>query len=113
MRPGFAIGIVFLLGGCKGEPAKMAAFQFTIEEIFYIKPPLDRVILVGTIEEGQVRVGESLTVQCRNGPVSAIVEGIEAFQKGEIQQANKGQQVGLRMKGLTKDQPAKGDRITR
>jgi translation elongation factor EF-Tu-like GTPase len=86
-------------------------FRFTVEEVFYIKPPVDRVILVGTIQEGTVRTGDTATVECKAGPVSVVVEGIEAFKQADITQASKGEQVGLKLRGINKDQPAKGDRI--
>jgi translation elongation factor EF-Tu-like GTPase len=100
------------LCGCRGEmPAKnQPTFRFTVEDVFYIKP-LDRVILVGTVHEGTVRPGDTATVECKTGPVSVIVEGIEAFQQGEIPQASKGEQVGLKLQGITKDQPSRGDRV--
>lgn len=89
------------------------SLQFTIEEVFYIKPPVDRVILVGTIQEGTIHTGDVVVVECRGGPVSAVVEGIESINQGEIQLARKGQQIGLRVQGIKKDQPWKGDRVTR
>jgi translation elongation factor EF-Tu-like GTPase len=86
-------------------------FQFTVEEVFYIKPPVDRVILVGTVQEGTVKAGDAATVECKAGSVSVVVEGIEAFQQDDVKRATKGEQVGLKLRGITKDQPSKGDRV--
>jgi len=86
-------------------------FRFTVEEVFYIKPPVDRVILVGTVQEGTVKTGDTATVECKAGPVSVFVEGFEAFKQGDVKQATKGEQVGLKLRGITKDQPSKGDRV--
>jgi translation elongation factor EF-Tu-like GTPase len=86
-------------------------FQFTVEEVFYIKPPVDRVILVGTVQEGRIKAGDQATVECAAGSVSVVVEGIEAFKQGDVKQATKGEQVGLKLRGITKDQPSKGDRV--
>jgi translation elongation factor EF-1alpha len=86
--------------------------DFTVEEVFYIQPPVDRVILVGTINEGTVRVGDKLVVHTSAGPVDVAVDNIESIQQGDLEQASKGQQVGLRLGGIRKDQPSKGDRVT-
>ena len=86
--------------------------NFTVEEVFHIKPPVDRVILVGTVNEGTVRVGDKLAVHTAAGPVGVVVDNIESIQQGDLKQASKGQQVGLRLTGVRKDQPSKGDRVT-
>ena len=86
-------------------------FQFTVEEVFYIKPPVDRVILVGTVQDGTVKPRDTATVECKSGPVSVVVETVEAIKQGEIKQANKGDQVALKLRGISKDQASKGDRV--
>jgi translation elongation factor EF-1alpha len=86
--------------------------NFTVEEVFYIKPPVDRVILVGTITEGVVRVGDKLVVHTSAGPVDVVVDNIESYRQGDLKQASKGQQVGLRLMGIRQDQPSRGDRVT-
>jgi translation elongation factor EF-Tu-like GTPase len=86
-------------------------FSFTVEEVFYIKPPVDRVILIGTVQEGTVKAGDSAIVECAAGSISVVVDGIEAFKQRDVKQATKGEQVGLRLRGITKDQPSKGDRV--
>jgi len=91
------------------------SFQFTVEDVFYIKPPVDRVILVGTVKEGVVRAGDSAVVHCSGGPTAVVVEGIEALGQGttsDIPQAGKGQQVGLRLRGITQDKASRGDLVT-
>jgi translation elongation factor EF-Tu-like GTPase len=105
--------LIAAMSGCRSEtpPMPQPTFQFTVEEVFYIKPPVDRVILVGTVQDGTVKTGDAATVACKTGPVSVIVEGIEAFKQGDVKQATKGEQVGLKLRGITKDQPTKGDRV--
>ena len=93
-------------------PTTAPTVTFTVEEVFYIKPPVDRVILVGTITHGVVRVGDKLIVHTASGPVSVAVENIETIQHGDLKQASKSQQVGLRLTGIRKDQPSRGDRVT-
>jgi translation elongation factor EF-Tu-like GTPase len=105
--------------GCSGttpmpQPGpSSAAFSFTTEEVFYIKPPVDRVILVGTITEGAVRVGESLVVESHGQKIPVVLDGIDTIGRGPVQEARKGQQVGLKLVGIRKDQPSRGDRVTR
>ncbi len=86
--------------------------SFTVEEVFYIKPPIDRVILVGTITEGMVRVGDKLVVQTLTGPIDVSVDNIESIQNSDLKQASRGQQIGLRLTGIRKDQTSRGDRVT-
>lgn len=93
-------------------PAQESALQFTVEDVFYLKPPVDRVIVVGTINEGAVRVGDKLTVHTSTGLVEVTVENIDSIKQGELTEASKGQQVGIRVAGISKDQTAKGDRVT-
>jgi hypothetical protein len=97
----------------KTAPAATGAtMNFTVEEVFYIKPPVDRVILVGTISEGSVRVGQTVVVHTSAGPINAVIDNIESIQQGDLRHASKGQQVGLRLTGIRKDQPSKRDRVT-
>jgi translation elongation factor EF-Tu-like GTPase len=105
--------LIAALCGCRSEtpPMPQPTFRFTVEEVFYIKPPVDSVILVGTVQDGTVKAGDPATVECKAGSVSVVVEGIEAFKQGDVKQATKGEQVGLKLRGITMDQPSKGDRV--
>jgi translation elongation factor EF-Tu-like GTPase len=98
--------------GCRNEasPMPQPTFRFKVEDVFYVKP-IDRVILVGTVQDGTVRAGDDATLECAAGSISVVVEGIEAFRQGEVKQATKREQVGLRLRGITKDQPFRGDRV--
>lgn len=88
-------------------------FVFTVADVFYIKPPHDKVILTGAIGEGTVRVGDSLVVQCASGDVAVVLVGIDTLDRGPVQEASAGQQVGLEVRGIRKDQPSRGDRVVR
>ena len=106
-----AVALVFLTMGCGEKPARQdPSFEFTVQYVFYIKPPVDRVILVGMVDAGQVIVGDAAVVRCRSGDVYVVVEGIETFG-GQPTRARQGQQVGLRLRGITQDQPHKDDRV--
>jgi hypothetical protein len=106
------MGFLSALFSCSKPPTTTASsFDFTVEEVFYIKPPVDRVVLVGTVKQGRVVVGDHVTVHCQTAPVLASIEGIETLS-GNLQSASTGQQVGLRLTGIAKDQASKGDRVT-
>jgi hypothetical protein len=92
--------------------AATPTMNFTVEHVFYIKPPVDRVIVVGTVTDGSVRVGDELVVHTAAGPVTVGVENIESVQQGDLRQASKGQQVGLRLTGVSNGQVVAGDRVT-
>lgn len=87
--------------------AARIGFQFSVEEAFYIKPPVDRVILVGLVDEGTVRPGDALVVMAMSGPIDVVVDRIEVFRQSEgAASATKGQQVGLRLVGINQQQVA-------
>ena len=99
--------------GCNSEnpPMQKPAFQFTIHDVFYIKPPVDRVIVTGVVDHGSIHPGERASLQCASGTIAVTVEAIEGFKIGEIKGANAGDNVGLKLVGVTKDQPAPGDKV--
>jgi len=55
---------------------KQPTFVFTVDYVFYNEPPVDRVILAGTVNLGTVKVGDSLTVLCQGGGVAVVLEDI-------------------------------------
>jgi selenocysteine-specific translation elongation factor len=69
--------------------------------------------LTGSIREGAVSVGDSLTVECQHGEVPVTVQAIETLDRGPISEARAGQQVGLELKGIRRDQPSRDDRVVR
>ena len=109
----YSLLLIAAMCGCRSEtpPMPQPIFRFMVEEVFYIKPPVDRVILVGTVQDGTVKAGDAATVECAAGSVSVVVESIETFKQGDVKQATKGEQVGLKLRGITKDQPSKGVRV--
>jgi len=104
---------VALAVGCNNEkpPIQTPTFQFTIQDVFYIKPPVDRVIVTGTVDHGSIHAGDSASLLCKSGTLAVTVEGIEGFKIGELKVANAGDNVGLKLVGVTKDQPAPGDKV--
>lgn len=102
--------MLFGLFGCRQkEPLPRSPLRFEVEHVFYIKPPVDRVILVGTVREGLVKSGDKVVVACREGNVEATVEGIEVPGPEIVTEAVVGNQVGLRLTGLRQYQATTGD----
>ena len=110
----FKVGIIMLflsrLFECK-DNSSYVFFEFTVQEVFYIKPPIDSVILVGIVDKGAIHVGDTAIVNCSEGKVTVKIMGLESLEDNDIQKASKGQQVGIRLKGIKKDVPSKGDRV--
>jgi len=112
MRPGLAtlVGLVAL--GC-AAPRREPPLSFTVQHVFYIKPPVDRVMLVGVVNQGAVRKGDRLAIHTKNALLEATVEGIERIREGEIPAASAGDQVALRVVGVSRDAVDSGDTITK
>ena len=107
-----ALAVAVLL---RFRPTKPARFEFQVHDVFYIKSPIDRVILTGRMERGRVHKGDAAVVQTRTGPVRVMVEGIEVlgWRPGDPETitATAGDQIGLRLTGISRDQPSPGDRV--
>jgi sulfate adenylyltransferase subunit 1 (EFTu-like GTPase family) len=73
------------------------------------EPPVDRVHLAGIVNLGAVKVGDSLIVLCQGGGVAVVLEDIVTLDRGRLQEASKGQEVSLTVRGICKEQPAPGD----
>lgn len=97
------------IGGCSASAPP--ALDFVIDEVVYSEPPHERVILVGRIVRGSVRVGDSLMVKCRTGDVPITVEGIETLGR-EVGEATLGR-ISLKVSGISGDEPARGDHVVR
>lgn len=93
-------------------PEGCGQFDFTVQHTFYVRPPVDRVVLVGRVNQGSVKVGEKLIVHGEGGPLKVKVEAIDN-RGGEACQAEAGQDVGLQLSGITTSQAVVGTRITR
>jgi len=88
-------------------------FTFTVQDVFYIKPPVDRVMLIGTVDEGTVRPGDAVRIWMSGKAIPATVEAIERIRVGQIPSATAGDQVALRFAGIPSDQIKPGDSITK
>ena len=88
------------------------SFTFTVQHVFYIKPPIDRVMVVGVVDQGAVRPGDALVIEGNGRAMRAIVEAIVSLNMEEIPSAETGAQVALRFAGIRKDQIKAGDRVS-
>ncbi|BBZ20262.1 MULTISPECIES: EF-Tu/IF-2/RF-3 family GTPase [Mycolicibacterium] len=81
-------------------------FKMTVEEVFAIKNR--GVVATGRVESGTLRVGD--TVQINGGP-GVEVTAIEKFRK-QLDEASAGENVGVLMKGIERNELDRGDVLT-
>lgn len=83
-------------------------FRMTVEDVFSIKGR--GTVLTGKIESGTLKVGDEISIQGKNGEKRTIVTGVEMFRK-MMSQANAGDNVGILLKELSKQDVQRGDVI--
>jgi elongation factor Tu len=90
-------------------PAGDGTFRLPVEDVFFITGR--GVVVTGKVESGTVRVGMQVNV-VRDGGVAmtTTVTGVEMFRK-VLDSATTGDNVGLLLKGLGKEQLHTGDLI--
>lgn len=87
------------------------AFRIVVEDVFSITGKGS--VITGRIQSGCVAIGDIVTLRRRDGSVREVaVCGIEMFRK-MLNRAVKGDNVGLLLRGLTKDDVGKGDILER
>ena len=85
--------------------ATCKSFYMPIEEVFYIAGK--GVVVVGKVEKGSIKVGDPVMV---DGVICTVTE-IESFLK-ILPEAQVGDQVGIALRGIERDQITKGDVLT-
>jgi translation elongation factor EF-Tu-like GTPase len=90
-------------------PTGDGTFRLPVEDIFFITGR--GLVVTGRVESGTVRVGMQVNV-VRDGGVTmtTTVTGVEMFRK-VMDSATVGDNVGLLLKGLSKEQLHAGDLI--
>lgn len=84
-----------------------ASFRLTVQDVFHITGR--GTVVTGTVEKGSVRVGDSVTLRRADGSIRTVtVAGIELFRK-MTDPAVEGENVGVLLRGLEKDQVKGGD----
>jgi len=91
-------------------PPSASGFRLTVDDVFMITGR--GVVVTGQVESGTVAVGQHVQV-VRDGAVVATtqVSAIEKF-RAVIETAQVGENVGLLMRGLARDQLRSGDVVT-
>ena len=86
----------------------MSEFTMPVDEAFAAAD--GTVVLVGWVSTGEVRPGDSLDLctPCKTIPVS--VKSLEAF--GRVQLAMAGENIAIRVSGVTKDDVLPGSKLT-
>jgi elongation factor Tu len=81
-------------------------FHMTVQDVFSIR---DRgTVVTGKIESGTLNAGDEIFIQRQGYSKKAVVTGIEAFRK-QIQQARTGDNVGLLLRDIGKEDVQRGD----
>lgn len=92
------------------EPAAPAGpFSMTIEDVFAITGR--GTVVTGRVSSGMVRVGMPVTVNHEPQPIATTVTGVEQFRK-KTDQAVAGDNVGLLLDGVGRDDVARGDVVS-
>ncbi len=84
------------------------SFHMIVEDVFMIRGR--GTVVTGKIDIGTLRVGDQVVVKGSNGQKTTTVTGIEAFRKA-LDQANAGDNVGLLLKDLSKQDIQQDDEI--
>ncbi len=88
------------------ETGALLMFRMTVEDVFVIRNR--GVVATGRVEAGTLRVGDVVSI---NGGPGVLVDAIEKFRK-KIDEATTGENVGLLIKGIEKNQLDRGDVLT-
>lgn len=80
----------------------------TVEDVFTLTGR--GTVVVGKVTDGSFTVGDSVTVDNGGEPFTAVIKGIEAFRK-TLSTASEGDNAGLLLSGIDKDQLKRGDLI--
>jgi selenocysteine-specific translation elongation factor len=98
--------LLFMTPGC-GD----ISFKFKVDDVFYVTT-IDRVIVTGTVSSGIVKPGDKLIVRNGSTDISVTVERLEHPTR-KVESAAAGDQVGLVLVGIRKDQVRSGDIVLR
>jgi len=83
-------------------------FVLDVEDTFSIRGR--GTVVTGRITSGTVRPGDELVVEGASGTKRTRCKGVEMFRK-VLDKAVAGDQVGLLLDGIEKDDVARGDRV--
>jgi translation elongation factor EF-Tu-like GTPase len=81
-------------------------FQMTVEDVFVIRNR--GAVVTGRVQAGTLHVGDTVHI---NGGPGVTVTAIEKFRK-QLDQATSGENIGVLLKGIDKNQINPGDVLT-
>ena len=81
-------------------------FRMTVEDVFFIRGR--GTVVTGQIESGTLNVNDEIYIRRPNSSKRVTVTGIEMFRK-IVDQAQAGDNVGVLLRDLTKQEVEKGD----
>ena len=83
------------------------SFHFIVEDVFTI---MGRgTVVTGKVDSGEVKIGDTVII---NGNTNTEILGIEMFRK-TLDYAQAGDNCGLFLKGISRDEVHKGDVLTK
>ena len=85
------------------------AFQMPVEDVFMIRGR--GTVVTGRIEQGTLKVGDEVYLKRQGIFKKIVVTGIETFRK-QVQEARSGENVGVLLGSITKDDVQRGDQLT-
>jgi elongation factor Tu len=84
-------------------------FRMTVQDVFSIKGR--GTVVTGRIESGTITVGDEIRIQGKSSSKTVVVAGVEANRK-VIKQAQAGDNIGILLKDLSKEDVQQGDILT-
>jgi elongation factor Tu len=84
-------------------------FRMTVEDVFSIRGR--GTVVTGRIESGVINVGDEVNIQHDTEVKKTTITGVEMFRK-KLDQAKAGDNVGLLLKDVTRDDVQHGDVLT-
>ena len=84
-------------------------FRMTVQDVFFIKGR--GTVVTGTVESGTITEGAAIEIHGPSGVTQTVVQGIEMFRRTKSQ-ANAGDNVGILLRGVQRDQVQRGDVLT-
>lgn len=89
----------------------MGDFHFEVQDVFSITGR--GTVVTGLISTGSVRVGDMVTINRIDGTVRQVkVAGLEMFRK-VLNEAVAGQNVGILLRNVDRDEIKQGDTLTK
>lgn len=82
-------------------------FSFTVEDVFTITGR--GTVVTGRVASGSISVGEHVLI---NGTLETEVTGIEMFRK-TLDTASAGDNCGILLRGISREQISQGDTLTK